>query len=153
MQRQRGGYALSNFISAAFSCLRIAMKCGRPAELRSSSCIFEHAMPAIQTSLSIPTQPWETARARFLDGLSPQETNLYEDATLENIFYDTSSAHKQYTAGSRSSRLLDFLAPLLESLEDYGKAMDVFVNTQPLILSPLWGGLRVILQVSHTTRT
>ena len=105
-------------------------------------------MTDIRTSLPIPTQPWEAARERMCQGLLPHEQSLYSNATLENLFYDASSSQKNHARGSRIWRLQERLAPLVESLEEYGKAMDVFVNTYPLVLSPLWGSLRLILLVS-----
>ncbi len=105
-------------------------------------------MADIRTSLPIPTQPWEAARARFLEGLQPHEISIYANATLENLFYDADISQRSHALGSRSWRLQERLAPLTESLEDYGKAMDVYVNTCPLVLSPLWGSLRVILLAS-----
>jgi hypothetical protein len=105
-------------------------------------------MTDIRTSLPIPTQPWEAAKERLREGLLPHEQSLYSSATLENLFYDASSSQKTHARGSRIWRLQERLAPLVESLEEYGKAMDVFVNTYPLILSPLWGSLRLVLLVS-----
>jgi hypothetical protein len=105
-------------------------------------------MTDIRTSLPIPTQPWEAARESFYEGLLPHERDLYSNATLENIFHDASSSQNSHIRGSRTWRLQERLAPLVESLEEYGKAMDVFVNTCPLILSPLWGSLRLVLLVS-----
>ncbi|KAF2995372.1 hypothetical protein E8E13_003624 [Curvularia kusanoi] len=106
-------------------------------------------MSQIRTSLSIPTQPWETAKLRFFANLSPQEISLYENASLENLFYDASSIQRKHARGSRIWRLQERMTPLIDSIEDYGKAMDVFVNTCPLIMSPLWGSIRVVLLVSE----
>ena len=105
-------------------------------------------MSSIRTHLQVPAQPWETAKARFLDGLSLHEVKLYENATLENIFYDASSRQKQHAVGSRSWRLQERMSSLTQSIDEYGKALDVFVNTYPLIMSPMWGALRVVLHVS-----
>jgi hypothetical protein len=107
-------------------------------------------MSAIKTSLAIPTRPWETAKGRFLENLSPNEVRVYETATLENLFYDASNNQKSHGRGSRIWRLQERLSPLIDSVEDYGKAMDVFVNTCPLVMSPLWGSIRVILLVRQT---
>ncbi|PSN72739.1 hypothetical protein BS50DRAFT_616287 [Corynespora cassiicola Philippines] len=45
------------------------------------------------------------------------------------------------------------LASFSDGLEEYGKAMDVFVNSYPEILSPIWGSIRVVmltkLNLSH----
>ncbi|KAJ8107450.1 hypothetical protein OPT61_g8857 [Boeremia exigua] len=84
----------------------------------------------IPASLPIPTQPWEAARNRFLEGLPPHETSIYENATLENLFYDASANQKRHARGSRSWRLQERLAPLTESLEDYSKALDVYVAAE-----------------------
>lgn len=105
-------------------------------------------MTDIRTSLPIPTQPWEAARERLCQGLLPHEQSLYSNATLENLFYYASSSQKDHARGSRIWRLQERLAPLVESLEEYGKAMDVYANAYPLVLSPLWGSLRVVLLVS-----
>jgi hypothetical protein len=109
-------------------------------------------MPTIRTSLATPTQPWEVAVAEFIAELSPSEAALYCDPTLENLFYDASFAQKTHAIGSRSWRFTDRLSPLIDAIEDYGKALDVAVNTYPIALSPIWGCLRVILQVRGDLR-
>jgi len=38
----------------------------------------------------------------------------------------------------------------VDTIEDFSKAMDVFANTAPLFLGPIWGSVRVVLQVSDT---
>jgi hypothetical protein len=105
-------------------------------------------MSQIQTSLAIPTQPWEAAKSRFLQGLSSQETNLFNDATLENLFYDASAAQKKHAHDSRSWIRQQRLSSLVDAINEYGQAMDVYVNTYGLILSPIWGSVRVVLHVS-----
>ncbi|KAJ4358816.1 hypothetical protein N0V95_002738 [Ascochyta clinopodiicola] len=92
-------------------------------------------MSTIRTSLPIETQPWESAKANFLKGLTPEEVKLYQNATLENLFYNASSTQRQHALGSRSWRLQARMSSLTDSIEDYGKAMDVFVNTYPLIVA------------------
>jgi len=109
-------------------------------------------MSAIRTSLPIPTQPWKLAKQKFCQGLSLQEARRYEAATPENLFCDASCAQRQQSRGSRVWRLQERLFPLIDSIEEYGKAMDVFVNTCPLIMSPLWGSIRVILLVGEQHR-
>ncbi|KAF1953763.1 hypothetical protein CC80DRAFT_419155 [Byssothecium circinans] len=105
-------------------------------------------MANIQTSLSIPTQPWEAAKARFLEGLTTEEASRFTSATLENLFYDASSAQKKHTGGSRSWIMQERLASLADGLEDYGKALDVYSNASSLILCPIWGSLRVVLHIA-----
>lgn len=89
--------------------------------------------------------PWLCALDRFLADLSEEEREEYSNATLENLFYRASVAQKQGgNAQSLASRLQSFTA----AVEQYGAALDVYANASGLILSPLWGTLRVLLQVS-----
>jgi hypothetical protein len=40
---------------------------------------------------------------------------------------------------------------LVDAIDDYGKALDVYSNTYGLVMSPLWGSLRIVLHVSRCT--
>ena len=55
---------------------------------------------------------------------------------------------KVHSDTSKSRRFFEKLKPFVESVERYGKAMDVFVNTYPIIMCPLWGSFRVVLLVN-----
>jgi hypothetical protein len=37
---------------------------------------------------------------------------------------------------------------LVDTIEDYGKAMDTFSNVAPLSLGPIWGCIRVVLTLA-----
>ncbi|PVI05552.1 hypothetical protein DM02DRAFT_668201 [Periconia macrospinosa] len=102
----------------------------------------------VRTALPIPTEPWETAKARFLAGLTPAELKNYEDATPENLFYDASAAQKKHASSSRSWIVQERITSLVQGIEEYGKALDVFANTSSLILCPLWGSIRVVIQIA-----
>lgn len=108
-------------------------------------------MSDIRTALQFPTQPWEAAKTRFLQGLSEDEIKLFKEAGPENLFYGASALVKDHVSGSRTWRLQERLASFADALDDYGKALDVVVNTSPLILSPLWGSLRVLIHVSYSS--
>lgn len=105
-------------------------------------------MSTIRTSLPIPTQPWEAARAKFLEGLSPQEIQRFKDATPENLFYDASAVQKRHADNSKTWLFQERLSSLTDAINDYGKALDVYANANGLILSPIWGSVRVVLHVS-----
>lgn len=47
----------------------------------------------------------------------------------------------------RSKRLVDRISPFVETVQRYGSALNVLSNTFPLIMAPLWGGIRIILYV------
>jgi hypothetical protein len=104
-------------------------------------------MSNIRTSLPVATQPWEAAKARFLERLSPEDVRNFHEATIENLFYATSAAQKRYAQQSRSWPLQQRLSSLVDAIDDYGKALDVFANTYSLVLSPVWGSIRVVIHV------
>jgi hypothetical protein len=96
-------------------------------------------MSHIRTSLPIPTQPWETAKAKFLDGLSAEEVSRYQVATIEDMFYKSDVIHKKYAQESKTCRLQERISSLVDAISDYSKALDVYVNSYGLILSPAMG--------------
>jgi hypothetical protein len=104
-------------------------------------------MANIRTSLPVPTQPWEAAKARFTEGLTAEESKRFKEATPENLFYETSAAQKRHADNSRSWLLQERISSLVDAIDDYGKALDVYANTYGLVMSPLWGSLRTVLHV------
>jgi len=105
-------------------------------------------MSNIRTSLPIPTQPWEAATAKFLEGLSAEEVTRFRTGTIENLFYGTSVVQRKHAQESRVWPLQQRMSSLVDAIDDYGKALDVYANTYGLILSPIWGSIRVLLHVS-----
>ena len=89
--------------------------------------------------------PWTIAKARFLSGLDDQERNLFNEATIENLYYSSSNLERQDQKESKSRAVLRELQPLISAVEDYGKALDTYVNIAPTYLAPIWGSIRVIL--------
>ena len=91
---------------------------------------------------------WTRARERYIEDLSEEEKEIYSKATPESIFYEASAAERTHRAQSRSRNFLtQKLTPLVSLIEEYGKALDVYVNAYPLVLCPLWGSIRVVLHV------
>jgi hypothetical protein len=97
----------------------------------------------------IATEPWEVAKARFLDGLTTEDQAIFQSASLENLFYQSSGTFEEYKVDSTLWKAQIKLQPLLDAFEEYGKALDVYANTSSLIMGPLWGSLRVVLLVSN----
>lgn len=108
-------------------------------------------MSNIRTNLPVPVEPWESAKHRFLEGLSAQEKQRFENATLENIFYDASVTKKIHQQKSKTWAAQERLSSLVDAIEDYGKALDIYSNAYGLILCPIWGSLRVIFHVSRSS--
>ena len=94
--------------------------------------------------------PWELAKARFLNELDPTERDIFNNATIENLFYTTSNANRADAERSRIRSISQKLGPLVSAIESYGKALDVFSQIAPLYLSPIWGSIRVVLVIART---
>lgn len=106
-------------------------------------------MSSIRTNLPIATQPWEAAKARFLQGLSAEQVDSFRHATVENIFYVASVAQRKHAQQSKTWALQQRLSPLMDAIKDYGQALDVYTNAYPIVLSPIWGSIRVVIHVSQ----
>ena len=104
-------------------------------------------MAELRTTLRIPTEPWEAAKRQFLEELGEEDKAIFENATLENIFYKASAAQKVHAKHSKLWAMQEKIQPLLEGIEDYGKALDLFANASSALLCPLWGSVRVVLHV------
>lgn len=76
--------------------------------------------------------------------LTPTRFDASGSANIVNDLRDV-AAHR--AKASSVETLLRMVEPLLATVECFGKAMDVFVNAVPEILSPAWEGLRVLLLV------
>ena len=90
---------------------------------------------------------WTRAKNRYTEDLNPEEKQIFLQASPEMIFYDASVAEKNHRASSTSRGRIDKLQPFITAIEQYSKALDVYSNTYGLVLSPLWGSIRVLLLV------
>jgi hypothetical protein len=94
------------------------------------------------------SDPWQSARARFLEDLSTEERKLFETTTtLENLLDSTAAAQQEHQERSLSRHISKKLGPLLSAITQYGRALDVYSNTYSLAMAPLWGSIRVLLHV------
>jgi hypothetical protein len=109
-------------------------------------------MALAQTTLPVSTRPWETAKSRFLEGLTESERSMFGSATLENIFYQSSGTFERYKVDSKLWKFQVKVQPLLDAVEEYGSAMDVYANASSMILCPIWGSIRVVVHVSFSKR-
>lgn len=107
---------------------------------------------SLEDRRQVPSQDaWTRAKERYVEDLTEDERRLYSQPTPEMLFYNASAAQKRYSAGSTSFSALKKLEPLWSAIEQYSQAMDVYANAYPLVLSPLWGSIRVVLHVSCLT--
>ncbi|MCJ1457100.1 hypothetical protein MMC28_007466 [Mycoblastus sanguinarius] len=92
---------------------------------------------------------WTRARDRYTEDLSDEEKVLYQRALPESLFYYASAAEKLHASSSASLKVMKKLEPLIAAIQQYGQALDVFSNAYPLVMSPLWGSIRVLLHVAR----
>ncbi|KAL8770537.1 MAG: hypothetical protein Q9209_003793 [Squamulea sp. 1 TL-2023] len=92
---------------------------------------------------------WTRARDRYVEDLSKEERALYEHASPESIFYDASAAQKIHVSSSTGVKTIERLKPLIAAIEQYSQALDVYANAYPLVLCPLWGSIRIVLQLAR----
>ena len=90
---------------------------------------------------------WTRASDRYTEDLTDEKKAIFNEASLEKVFYDASAAIKKHAASSKTHDLSSKLDPLVSAIEQYGEAIDVYSNTYPLALCPLWGSVRVVLHV------
>jgi hypothetical protein len=91
---------------------------------------------------------WQLAKARFLEDLDHAERLLFQNATLENIYYSTSNISRDDAENSKTRAVIQKLGPLVSAIESYGKAVDTIAQIAPLYLLPIWGSIRVLLVVA-----
>lgn len=65
---------------------------------------------------------------------------------LSNYVSDLQAQH-QRKSGIRKT--FAFVQPLVEGLSQYTSAVDVMVQADPTVSALIWGGAKLILQVSH----
>lgn len=94
-----------------------------------------------------PIDPWQEAHAQYMKDLNAEEQALFKTATLHNLLDSTQMAQKQHQDESRSRRIFKKLEPFIDAIDQYGKALDIYINTYSLAMAPLWGSVRVILHV------
>ena len=104
------------------------------------------------TPTNASQDPWELAKSRSLQDLDLHEKDLFNNATLENIYYSTSNTNREDAQNSKTRVVVRRLGPLVSAIESYGGAFDTFAQISPQYLSPIWGSIRVLLVVagSHT---
>ncbi|KAF4633554.1 hypothetical protein G7Y89_g4566 [Cudoniella acicularis] len=95
------------------------------------------------SSLVLPVNAWTRARDRFIEDLSAEEKILYSNASLENVFYSASAAQRNHQMNSTTRKVADQLQPLVAAIDQYGGALDIYSNASSVIMSLLWGSLRL----------
>ena len=93
--------------------------------------------------------PWTRACEKFKEDLSEEEKRVFSAASPDNLLAGTLISYQRHEANSKSHRVIKALEPFVSTIRDYGAALDVLANTYSLVLSPLWGCIRIILRIAE----
>jgi hypothetical protein len=93
-------------------------------------------------------ESFEIARQAFLSKLSPAESTLLQQGTdPDAVLAQIRTLEQRHQSQSVTRNLLQKIDPFLRGIEQYEKALDIFSNVKPEVLSLLRGGARIILHV------
>ena len=81
--------------------------------------------------------PWQTAHAAYMKDLNSEEQALFATATLDNLLVTTDAAQKQHKDESKSRCIFNKLQPLVDAIDQYGRALDAYANTYSLAMGPI----------------
>ena len=93
-----------------------------------------------------PQRGWQQAVASHLSNLTPEQTRDFKAPTsLEECLAVLNHAASRT---GRVSKLLKFFEPVIQPLKRFESALDVTVQVNAGIASPIWGPLKVAITVS-----
>ena len=128
-----------------------------PTFIRTRSSPDQHGFVIIPRSLWVSSadslffsemeDQAEAVVKSFFETLLPDEQQLFEATKLsEHVLDDIKRADAAHKDKSRSRKISAVLKPFLSGVLQYGKAVDV-LSQSSAFLSPIWGGVRVVLHV------
>lgn len=95
---------------------------------------------------------WDLAKTQCLDGLSNEDKKLFEFSTADDARVAIKDAQTLYDKEHKHGRVWACVNALVTGLDAYSSAINVFVNTAPLFLAPIWGTVRVFMKVCQNLR-
>ena len=90
---------------------------------------------------------WIRARDRYFGDLNEEEQRMFFMASPESLLDDTIIAEKSHGMNSTTRSVMGKLQPFVAAIRQYGDAVNVYSNTYPLVLGPIWGSIKVLLHV------
>src|SRR5690606_4804635 len=91
---------------------------------------------------------WEIAKYEYLNTLEPAEREIIEELNPENL---ERSINQHMALSGLQQRINIFektkISKVVDFMEKFGGAADVYSNIQPEILCLIWGSVRVVLKV------
>ena len=93
------------------------------------------------------SEAWIRAQANFVKDLSEDEQRAFFKASPESLLDDAVAAERSHAESSTTRSIMEKLQPFVAAVEQYGTAIDVYSSTYPLALGPIWGSMKVLLNV------
>ncbi|KAH7310955.1 hypothetical protein BKA65DRAFT_543012 [Rhexocercosporidium sp. MPI-PUGE-AT-0058] len=102
------------------------------------------------------TGVWEQVVESHLAKLKPRDrefclqvriSNALDKTTLESLFHPLRQKYDQAVF----QRIMARVGPVLQHILSFGRAVDVAVGQGPMAAGLLWGGIRILLEVSSRT--
>lgn len=101
--------------------------------------------------MTLIMEAFETAKRAFLSTLGPGDAAALEAlSTSEDVLFEVRKAEQEHGIKSATRRYMKKIESFVKGVEQYGKAIDVFANAKPEVLSLIWGTARLILHVCET---
>ncbi|OTA68753.1 hypothetical protein K449DRAFT_387073 [Hypoxylon sp. EC38] len=89
---------------------------------------------------------WKDAVQSFLSSLGPSERAAFQaPATPDDCMAVLLATQRRKT---RLARILDLMRPAIDPLKRFESAIDVIVQVNAGIASPIWGPLRIVITLS-----
>ncbi|KAI0150064.1 hypothetical protein F4776DRAFT_604316 [Hypoxylon sp. NC0597] len=102
-------------------------------------------MPFSASIVKSPTA-WQDAVQAFLSSLGPSERAAFQaPATPDDCMAVLLATQRRKT---RLARILDLMRPAIDPLKRFESAIDVLVQVNAGIASPIWGPLRIVITLS-----
>lgn len=90
---------------------------------------------------------WRSAQESFVMSTDIGDREKFYKASPQDTYDEIIAIERNYQRRA-SRKTKDVLQPLIEAIEEYGRALDTFANIAPMILAPIWGSILVILVVT-----
>lgn len=103
---------------------------------------------ALDYSAGKASTTWQDAVQSFLSSLGPSERAAFQVPTSPDDCMAVLLATQRRK--SKLTRLLELMKPAIEPLKRFESAVDVIVQVNAGIASPIWGPLRIVITVSGT---
>ncbi|KAI9890433.1 MAG: hypothetical protein M1814_003917 [Vezdaea aestivalis] len=92
------------------------------------------------------SKTYEAAYTSFVDGLAPDKKQLLNDTkSPEALLSEIEGGSDDHLEQSTVRKSLTAIAPSIDGLLRFGKALDVLCNAKPEVMCLLWGGLRIVI--------